>query len=428
MDRPTIFISSTIFDFRDLRSALKDFLELRGCRVLASEFNDFTKPLDRHSYEACLDTIEQADLFVLFIGSRVGGLLDAKAGISITRGEYRRAYELAQAGRMRLLTFVRSDVWTYRESVKELARSLEAETVLSEEQKAAVKSRRSKFMTDATTINAFIDEVARNRETAAAARGEGEMPIGNWIHQFATFADVRQVIEPLISQGLTVKAAAGRMALQTQLLTLLQRLLPRGESGPYLPEAAVRNLARNLDLKAEAFDRAVRVASQDWSRLVFLTLSVPRTGLDLSPLQAVLTSDLLLEYNPTSGRFAATAEYDLLVRLLENARMLQGPTASDTADLFKHGKRVDSSEARSVPSHVLASHLHGLFRWIEVVNCARALAVSLAGEHLVPPDPMPRSPFLGEEGRLAAEQVSLAQVRAFVGLGDEAVADSGDAS
>lgn len=418
MDRPTIFLSSTIFDFRDLRSALKDFLELRGCRVLASEFNDFSKPLDIHSYEACLETIAQADFFVLFIGSRVGGLLDAKSGISITRGEYRRAYELAQAGRIRLLTFVRSDVWTYRESVKELARSLEAEAVLSEEQKAAVAGRRSRFMTDGTTINAFIDEVARNRETAAAARGEGEMPIGNWIHQFSTFAEVRQVVEPLINHGLTVKAAAGRKALQAHLLTLLQTLLSSSPSGLYLPEAAVRTLARELDLKAEAFNEAIRMSSKNWTRLVVLTSSVARSRLDLAPLQAVLTSDLLLQYDPATGRFVATAEYDMLVRLLENARILQSPLAGAGSDLFKYGQRVDASEARSVPAHILASHLHDLFRWVEVANCARVLALSLEGLPLVSPPPMPRSPFLDQEAKLAAEEISLAQVRAFLGLGE----------
>jgi Domain of unknown function (DUF4062) len=76
MDRPTIFISSTIYDFRDMRSAIKDHLEENGCRVLASEFNDFTKPLDKHSYQACLDTIQQADFFLLLVGTRVGGWYD----------------------------------------------------------------------------------------------------------------------------------------------------------------------------------------------------------------------------------------------------------------------------------------------------------------------------------------------------------------
>jgi len=62
---PTFFLSSTIYDFRDLRSAVKFYLEELGCRVLASEYNDFLKPLDRHSYEACLKAIEQTDYFVL---------------------------------------------------------------------------------------------------------------------------------------------------------------------------------------------------------------------------------------------------------------------------------------------------------------------------------------------------------------------------
>jgi hypothetical protein len=91
MDRPTIFLSSTVHDFADLRGALKDYLEQRGCRVLASEFTDFTRPLDKHSYEACLDTIQQADLFVLFIGRRVGGWFDEGKKISITRAEYEHA-------------------------------------------------------------------------------------------------------------------------------------------------------------------------------------------------------------------------------------------------------------------------------------------------------------------------------------------------
>ena len=110
MDRPTIFLSSTIYDFRDLRSAIKDHLERNGCRVLASEFNDFTKPLDKHSYEACLATIEQADFFLLLIGTRVGGWYDEAKRVSITQQEYRTAYALATVGRLRLLSFVRAEV------------------------------------------------------------------------------------------------------------------------------------------------------------------------------------------------------------------------------------------------------------------------------------------------------------------------------
>jgi hypothetical protein len=61
---PTFFLSSTIYDFKDLRSALKHYLEEQGCSVLASEYNDLPKPLDVHSYDACLNAIMAADYFV----------------------------------------------------------------------------------------------------------------------------------------------------------------------------------------------------------------------------------------------------------------------------------------------------------------------------------------------------------------------------
>jgi hypothetical protein len=50
MKPPTFFLSSTIYDFKDLRSAIKYYLEQQGCRVLASDFNDFPKPPKLRGY------------------------------------------------------------------------------------------------------------------------------------------------------------------------------------------------------------------------------------------------------------------------------------------------------------------------------------------------------------------------------------------
>lgn len=36
----------------------------------------------------------------------------------------------------------------------------------------------------------FIEEVGKNRETAAAAKGKGPLPTGNWLHQFENFEDI----------------------------------------------------------------------------------------------------------------------------------------------------------------------------------------------------------------------------------------------
>src|SRR2546423_1208990 len=110
--RPRIFVCSTIYDFSDLRSALKFYLESLGCEVYLSEYNDFPKPLDVNSYEACLATIQRAHYFILLIGDRYGGIFepagkadDAALPISITRQEYRTAYGLAKQRRLKIVTF-----------------------------------------------------------------------------------------------------------------------------------------------------------------------------------------------------------------------------------------------------------------------------------------------------------------------------------
>jgi hypothetical protein len=61
---------------------------------MLSDFNDFTKPLEQNSYEACLRAIESPDYFILLIGARVGGFYEPAQKVSITRIEYRKAYEL----------------------------------------------------------------------------------------------------------------------------------------------------------------------------------------------------------------------------------------------------------------------------------------------------------------------------------------------
>ena len=188
MKKPTFFLSSTVFDFHDLRSAIKYTLEQKGCLVLASEFNDFRKPLDKHSYDACLESIEQAEYFILLIGSRVGGWYDEPSRTSITQQEYRTAYELHQRKRkIKILSFVRKDVWQFRSDHKALLRHLQEMTLDSAVAKKVLKFP-SQHAEDAEFIINFIEEVGRNRETESATRHSNSFPTGNWLHTFRDFA------------------------------------------------------------------------------------------------------------------------------------------------------------------------------------------------------------------------------------------------
>lgn len=416
MERPTIFISSTVHDFGDLRGALKDHLEARGCAVLASEFNDFPKPLDRHSYEACLKTIEQADLFVLLIGSRVGGWFDETQRISITRAEYRHAYRLAQTGKLRILTFVRDEVWNHRQSVKELKKALAAERRLREEQRTRLANHDTLFATDAASIISFIDEVSRNRETVAASRGQGAMPVANWIHTFKGFRDIRQAIDPLILSGLSVQGAARRHALLTQVLAMLQGMTPAFDGKPILPAAAIRRIGDALDLKGASALEDVTVDGTTWGRLVMLSTLASKRPPQIGHLADVLSSDLLLAYDPAASRFRETLEYELLADVLNLADKLTYLKGADLADILQYGQRINAQEDRRVPAHLLATQLHRLYRFADLIATAKALCLALDGRPVAKPEPMPRTAFFDQISGLEAEEASLAQIRTWVGL------------
>ena len=416
MDRPTIFISSTIFDFRDLRSGLKDYLESRGCAVNASEFNDFNKPLDKHSYEACLKAIERSDFFVLFIGSRIGGWFDETTKVSITRQEYRHAYTLAKAGKLKLLTFVRDDVWTHRQSTKELKKVLKDEATLSDEQRARVANHPTIFATDAENIIAFIDEVSRNRETAAAARGAGPLPVANWVHTFKGFSDIRQAIDLLILNGQSIDIAARKKALQVQILAMLRQLVPSISGKPLFPDRTIARIATELNLKAEDIVRPVRVKGKLWSQFVMLAMIASKPRPEIDHLRLILTSDLLLKYDPKLTKFEETPEYDLLADIAVQASNLGRSDGASTSDLLKHGQKVNQAGDREVPGHILGAHLHRMFRLADLVGSARALALALDGRPYETAPRMPRTPFLDQEQGVADEEISLNQIREWIGL------------
>jgi Domain of unknown function (DUF4062) len=419
MDRPTIFISSTIYDFRDMRSAIKDHLEENGCRVLASDFNDFTKPLDRHSYQACLDTIEQADFFLLLVGTRVGGWYDQPNRISITQQEYRTAYKLAQEGKIKLLSFVRAEVWDHRQSSKELNKHLESLSELDDEIRKKIRDRPTTFASDSDFIVSFIEEISRNKETADAVKGRGSMPVGNWIHQFAGFSDIRDVLDPLILNGLSVKHAAGRKALQNQLVTLLRDVVPLINNKPMVPMPTILNVAKEIDLKADSLPDSVRMKDHTFKRFALLAITAPRAALNESGLGAALGTDLLLEYDSKNGDFKQTPSYDLLTELLDQMRKFeQARTGSNSHDVIKCGlpKNRGKDKSVTIPALLVAGQLQLFFRWADVASLATALAIFLDGKPLVVPARMPLTPFADQEAEIKAEQISLEQVRHFIGL------------
>lgn len=421
MRRPSFFLSSTIFDFRDLRSAVKYLLEELGCSVLASEYNDFPKPLDTHSYEACLSAMHKADYFVLFIGNRVGGWYDEVARVSITQQEYREAYKLHLEGKLKLMIFVRSDVWRLREDRKDLAKFLE-DLDLDPGVKLAIKYHPSKSVADAQFIISFIEEVSRNKETKAAVTNNTEKPTGNWVHVFETFRDVADVIQTETFSGIPIEHLTLRRLLLRELLEVLRSSLAKfKENHVYSPKASVLLFHKEHKLTLEGREHEyTEVNVKRWDMLSTFGIHLLSKKFSTQILQRALESAAFLTYDNSSGSFKEDPVYDALYQLNEEIRRINYANISETLSvIFTQTPRLrpHGSSSVSIETFKLLPFLHLMDRWINIIDLSRAIASYLQGNPFTMPRLRPQSPIPDMNEQLEQESVTLLDVNTFIVTG-----------
>lgn len=72
MAKPRIFVSSTYYDLKHIRSSIDIFIEGLGYESILSEKGDIAYSFDIPLDESCYREIESVDIFVLIIGGRYG--------------------------------------------------------------------------------------------------------------------------------------------------------------------------------------------------------------------------------------------------------------------------------------------------------------------------------------------------------------------
>jgi hypothetical protein len=111
--QPTIFISSIISEFYDLRGSLKYFLGKSGFRVLMSEESDFGADCGLDSLDNCKNQIEKSDYYLLLIGNNPGTIFEiTNTPTTVTFEEFKHYVNLIKGGKsVNFIAFIRKQTW-----------------------------------------------------------------------------------------------------------------------------------------------------------------------------------------------------------------------------------------------------------------------------------------------------------------------------
>ena len=366
---PRVFLSSTIQDLGDLRSAIKFWLEDFGFEVLASEWPDFPHPLDRDAIAAALAPIEACSYYILLMGTRVGSLIEP--GVSATRAEFRRARTLhGETGQPQMLHLVREEV----DAGRRLGRPPEVAPP------------------DWDITMEFLDEIKNG--------GDANAP--NWVHRFSSFRDVVDVLRATLRISGPLRRRAVEANLLWEVVENTRELLYRFPTGitakpGMLSKTHVPLTKANLD--------DVEIDYRGADSVITFRFALPRmASLSRSALEDAINSGLLLEYDPRNGASAVGRLQRCLLDLRQQLLRLEGIVASINSDsaLSRDLQRsLDAAKAKrgTTISVTTAAFLHGARDAMDnVLRLNRALYCHFVGLEpgLERPTLLPASPY-GEQ-------------------------------
>jgi len=422
---PRVFVSSTIRDFEDLRSALKYELEGLGYRVLLSELADFEKPIDPNAYDACFEAIRESDVYVLLVGGRRGGWYDKTQGVSITQAEYREAYEEARRGNLTVIPCVRKPVW-------DRVRSLPEGTLESNVDRTASDGEEeiggAPDLEDPAHVRRFLAEIARAEEIEAAVEAGESGPKANWVHVFSSFSDLMEILRVALRLKAEVSAAVVLDLAAEELIDFAQQIVTRRKGRlatalDFLPE-----LVRELDMSSETYlgdvNRRVVISRETNARLGAIVIELMRRmDCTFVALERATYLASLSEYDRETRTVRASPLQKACMRALKAVRLVSDEGFRSSWSENSRGFLTESSGSReaaiwevkcSTILLVVAGALQYSRAWLEVEN----LLLHLKHGRSLDPDPtrdVPVTPIRDQAAELTGEHVGRDELVRWIG-------------
>jgi Domain of unknown function (DUF4062) len=420
--RPRVLVSSTIYDFQDLRSALRYWLSELGYDVLLSEFNDFPKGLDENSYQSCLNAISRADYFILLIGNRNGGWYKQSERVSITRMEYRQALDSFQRTRKpKLLIFVRQSLWDIREDREALERQLKSEHEASDEISKDTAERlvnhSSRIVNDAKTTFEFLQEVGRVQEMKNAAKGSAEFPRANWIHRFTAFADIVDALHNALGVSSDLDRKILVENLKQELLRNLCQLLCKLGTGGLLPISQWAQSTMDKIVGGTQDRSQISVGEINRILIFMVTSCGVANRLTSTFIEQAVRSGVFMTFDTNSATYKLTKAHNLLLDLIGLISDAQRATTVAAQAMTAFCEKIDTkgrdrNEVLSVRNFDLILPCSEAKRLGRITQVTTALARWLNGDptFMEAVGPWSLSAIPDETSRLQEERVDVDQV------------------
>jgi hypothetical protein len=423
--RPKVFISSTIYDFRDLRSCLRHYLLSLGFEPILSEYNDFSGPIEQNSYNTCMAAISSCKYFILLIGSRVGGLYDRSDRISITRHEYRLAYELLKTGQLKILTFVRRSLWDVKEDRKALIKYLEddwrTEKELSDDEIDTIAMHPSQFITTAKTVFAFIDEVAKKDEMQAFEKVGGSRPIGNWIYQFHDFTEIVDALRTQLNISSSICEMVALSNVRREIISNLIILMNKVKNVIYSGNLFVKFLS-NYNLEDLQSETEIPLKDFRTAFMYSLTGLASIQNLGTQYAHELAKSGQLQKLDYQSGTIQTTRIGEAILKMLDQVDHLKSiaeiirPQRNNLIARFDQMPKTDDTVKVKISTQYLYSLGCAYNRHQNIITVSKAIVRAIDGDEtlLTTMVLLPIIPSKKFADEIASETPNTAEIEAWV--------------
>jgi hypothetical protein len=394
-EQPRVFVSSTIADFKDLRLALKYWLEEAGFQVFLSECNDFPVDPGSSTFQNCLDVLQSCHYAILIVGYRRGSYYDESKRISVTRAEYKKAYELVIAGRIKLLSCVR---WEVQQDIS---------------------SGNSIEFQDMNFTKEFLSEIKRDEEVREGIKGGGPFPKGNWVSSFRDFRELMQALFNSLRVGSRLRKRAIEANLAWELRLNLKGLLTKAKESLVPFPFNYPMLQQQLSLESKRLSSFVITSREQKGRICSLAAGVAGfqpERIATNALNEAINSGEFLEYEANVDKFTVGPVQASFLDLREEVSKLKAAySAAGARDVALEA--LEQLRVSQIAGNKLGI-LFGLANDIHNVRTRMAsLAAYLAGKRSEPgaADLLPTTPFADEIKALEAEMPTYEEVESWLG-------------